>query len=199
MSTPIEDDILRSLRRITRAIDLHSRQLANSFGLTGPQLVCLRTIQNLGPTKPSVLAREVSLSQATITGIIDRLLTRQLVTRERSSEDRRVVTIAITTAGDALVEQAPSPLQEEFAANLSALPVDDQRRIRDTLVRVVDMMGGAELAAAPVLSTSPSAMSSEEVDAVSTDRPADVMPATPAEESLLPDYTGAADVDPSAE
>jgi DNA-binding MarR family transcriptional regulator len=143
----LEDQILRSLRRITRSIDLHSRKLSNTFGLTGPQLVCLRVIEQHGAITPSEIARDVSLSFGTITGIIDRLLARQLVRRERTSRDRRVVTVSLTEAGQALVSEAPSPLQERFLERLTALPEEDQTRIRDTLSQVVQMMDGENLEA----------------------------------------------------
>lgn len=149
----IEDDILRSLRRISRAIDLHSRYLASTFGLTGPQLVVLRALGQQGLATPSELAKDVSLSQATITGIIDRLSARQLVTRERTSKDRRLVTVRLTDAGRALIEQAPSPLQERFVARLASLAESEQREIRDHLHRIVQMMDSEELDAAPVLSS----------------------------------------------
>ena len=84
MARAIEEDILRSIRRMTRAIEVHSRKLYNTFGLTGPQLVCPRTIDQRGPLTPSALAQEVALSNATVTGIIDRLVARQLVSRRRS-------------------------------------------------------------------------------------------------------------------
>ncbi len=158
----VKEDILRSLRRITRAIDLHSRHLAHTFGLTGPQLVCLRTVGVRGKMTPSELAKEVALSQATITGIIDRLAARQLVARERSTNDRRLVTVVITSAGRALIDQAPSPLQERFAERLSVLSPAEQENIRDTLWRIVRMMDGEEIMAAPVLSTSSVALAAEE-------------------------------------
>jgi DNA-binding MarR family transcriptional regulator len=158
----VKESILRSLRRITRAIDLHSRHLAHTFGLTGPQLVCLRTVGARGKMTPSELAKEVSLSQATITGIIDRLAARQLVARERSTNDRRLVSVVISAAGRALIDQAPSPLQERFAARLSELSMAEQENIQDTLARIVRMMDGEEIMAAPVLSTSPIALSPEE-------------------------------------
>ncbi|MDH5673476.1 MAG: MarR family transcriptional regulator [Myxococcales bacterium] len=153
MSTELEDDVLRALRRIMRAIDLHSRQLATAYGLTGPQLVSLRVIADRGPISPSLLAREVSLSQATITGIVDRLAARQLVQRERSSRDRRVVTVTVTEAGRALIETAPSPLQERFVARLHALSDEEQAIIRLTLGKIVRMMGGEDIDAAPVLAS----------------------------------------------
>lgn len=159
MANPLEEDILRALRRITRGIDLHSRKLANTYGLTAPQLVCLRSLHEQGEMSPGALSRSVSLSQATVTGIVDRLAARQLVTRERQAKDRRMVTVALTDAGRSLVEQAPSPLQESFLKHLQSLPRADQTRIRDTLNRVVAMMGGEDLEAAAVLTTSPAAQS----------------------------------------
>jgi DNA-binding MarR family transcriptional regulator len=95
----------------------------------------------------------VALSNATVTGIIDRLAARQLVSRQRSERDRRLVKVSVTPAGHALVVQAPSPLQEQFVRRLAALPDADQQRIRDTLDEMVHMMGSERLEAAPILST----------------------------------------------
>jgi DNA-binding MarR family transcriptional regulator len=150
-STPIEESILRSLRRITRAIDLYSRQLAKQFKLTGPQLVCLRHIRRVGPLMPSELAKAVALSQATITGILDRLFAQGLVSRERSDEDRRRVIVALTSRGIELVESLPSPLQERFANRLAALPEGNQQVIDTILKQIVTMMEADDLEAAPVL------------------------------------------------
>ncbi len=149
------DGILRALRRITRSIDLHSRDLVSRFGLTGPQLVCLRYIAKQGQTTPGAVAREVSLSQATITGIIDRLVARGLVTRLRGDQDRRQVAISVTDEGRALVERAPYPLQESFLERLSREDAQTQQTILETLERVVRMMDGEGIDAAPVLSTTP--------------------------------------------
>ncbi len=167
-----EDSVLRALRRITRAIDLHSRQLVSTYGLTGPQLVCLRALAGTGPLAASHLAKTMSLSQGTVTGIIDRLVARQLVNRDRKDADRRVVTLELSAAGRALVAQAPSPLQEAFVLRLRQLPPGAQEELLRNLTLIVDMMGGSDIEAAPVLSTSPAAQSSEEVrDVLATGEP----------------------------
>jgi len=90
-----------------------------------------------------------------VTGIVDRLASRQLVTRERSTKDRRVVTVAITDAGLALVAQAPSPLQDRFTAELGRLPREEREKLRDTLETIVRMMGGGDIDAAPILASDP--------------------------------------------
>ncbi|MGD9390603.1 MAG: MarR family transcriptional regulator, partial [Thioalkalispiraceae bacterium] len=67
------DQVLISLRQIIRAIDLNSKRLERESGLTGPQLLVMQLIGSAGEITAGVLAREVSLSQATVTSILDRL------------------------------------------------------------------------------------------------------------------------------
>ena len=84
MGATVEERILRSLRRISRAIELHSKQLKATHRLTAPQLICLRELRVVPHTTPCELARAVSLSQATITGILDRLESRGFIQRARN-------------------------------------------------------------------------------------------------------------------
>lgn len=151
MASPYEDEILRSLRRITRAIDIHSRRLAQEHRLTGPQLVCLRQLRTAGETTPSVLARQVALSQATVTGILDRLEARALITRARSHTDRRRVLLQLTAKGVSLCDAAPSPLHQTFARRLAQLPEEGQGEIAQVLRQIVAMMEAESLDASPML------------------------------------------------
>ena len=148
-----EDPILRSLRRIVRAIDLYSKQLETQYGLTGPQLVCLRAIANAGPMTASELSRDVDLSQGTVSGIIDRLVRRQYVSRRRDAKDRRRVVLSVAQAGRDLLASAPSPLQTRFADELARLPEENQAVIATMLEQIVKMMGAQQLDAAPVLAS----------------------------------------------
>jgi DNA-binding MarR family transcriptional regulator len=141
MDATYDDSILRSLRRITRAIDVYSRKLAATYKITAPQLVCLRYLDRNGPHTPSELAREASLSQATVTGIIDRLEARGLAERRRDNKDRRRVSIHLTEEGKRLSQVAPTPLQELFAARLAELPHEEQAGIDKILHQVAEMMG----------------------------------------------------------
>jgi DNA-binding MarR family transcriptional regulator len=149
VGSPFEDSILRSLRRITRAIDLHSRQLIEQIGLTGPQVLCLRLLVQHQTMMPTELAKEMSLSPATITGIIDRLEARGLLSRDRSQEDRRTVKLAVTPAGREAIKSVPSVLQECFAQRLRELPPENQRAIHLVLEQIVRMMDVEVIEAAP--------------------------------------------------
>ena len=147
----VDDRILRSLRRISRALDLHSKQLKSTHRLTAPQLICMRELREARALTPSELALAVSLSQATITGILDRLERRELVRRTRNPADKRRVNVELTDAGLAAVQAAPLPLHALFAKRLAGLPANEQTKIEDVLARVVSMMEAEDIDAAPML------------------------------------------------
>ncbi|MBV6272302.1 MarR family transcriptional regulator [Alcaligenaceae bacterium CGII-47] len=132
--------ILRALRRITRSVALHSRQLAACSHITGPQLVCLRTVMQLGPMTATAISREVHVSPSTVVGILDRLEDKGLIVRERGREDRRIVFITVTDAGRQLVRDTPSPLQQKLAESLKALPATERATITSSLERIVGLM-----------------------------------------------------------
>lgn len=145
------DDVLIAVRKIIRATDIHSRHLARTAGLTTPQLMVLQSIDSLGTVAIARLAEAVSLSQATVTTIIDRLEQRGLVERRRSAADRRVVNACLTAAGAGVLAQAPAPLQETFTARFERLAEWEQSLILSALQRVAAMMDADALDAAPIL------------------------------------------------
>jgi DNA-binding MarR family transcriptional regulator len=148
-----EEQILRSLRRIIRAVDLYSRKLMAEHGLSGPQLLCLKQLAKQGELLSGALAKGMSLSPATVTGILDRLESRGLVVRERRIEDKRTVVVRLTVAGRKLIGQAPSPLQDDFLVKLRSLPERRQASICRTLKTIVTMMSADDLDAAPLLAS----------------------------------------------
>jgi DNA-binding MarR family transcriptional regulator len=132
--------ILRSLRRITRSVALHSRQLSALSNITAPQLVCLRAIIEHGPITATAISREIHVSASTVVGILDRLEDKGLVRRERGRDDRRIVYVTATEAGMRLANETPSPLQQKLSEALKALPELEQATITMSLERIVDLM-----------------------------------------------------------
>jgi len=145
------DQVLVSLRRIIRAIDLHSKKMERESGLTGPQLLVMRLTGAHGEITSGVIAREVSLSQATVTTILDRLERKGLLKRERSADDKRKVILTLTEAGEKALENAPKLMQESFIRSFNQLEGWEQSLILSSLQRVSDMMNATDLDAAPLL------------------------------------------------
>lgn len=149
--TDLTDDVLVSLRRIIRANDLHSRKLGRETGLTTPQLVVMRAIEATEAPTVSAISRRVSLSQATVTNILNRLEGQKLVRRQRSVTDKRRVNLSVTGQGKKLLRNAPEPLQEGFIVRFNQLAGWEQHLIVSSLARVAAMMDAEDLDAAPLL------------------------------------------------
>jgi DNA-binding MarR family transcriptional regulator len=145
--------ILRSIRRVIRAVDIYSRKLKAGYRLTSPQLVCLTSITVHEPTTASRIAEDVFLSPSTVVGILVRLESKGLVIRERDVQDRRVVNIRSTEKGRRIVRDTPSPLQDNLSQSLPRLPLLEQAAIALSLEQVVKLMEAGHLEAAPILET----------------------------------------------
>jgi len=165
-----EDQIVAAIRRIIRAVDLHSRRLLEGYGLTGPQLTVLRSAARLGSGSVSALARSVHLSQPTVTGIVDRLERRGFVERSRDQVDRRAVKVTVTAVGHSILDRAPSLLQDRFRSELEKLKQWELTMTLASLQRIAAMMEAESLEASPVLVAGP-------MDAVPVDAGADPAPA----------------------
>lgn len=145
--------ILQSLRRIMRAVDIHSRRLRQTHKITAPQLVCLQAIAEQGPISLKRIAERVYLSPSTVVGVLDRLEEKGLILRARDTRDRRIVNVTATQAGRTVAGNAPSPLQYGLAAALKELSEIEQATITLSLQRVVELMEAGHIDAAPILSS----------------------------------------------
>ncbi len=145
------EEVLVALRRVIRGTDLYSKHLAKTTGLTAPQMLLLQTIRNMGKVTIGELANEMSLSQATVTSILDRLEKRQLVYRERSQQDKRKVHAHLTEQATEVLKEAPIPLQEQFTKQFDELQEWEQMMIISSLQRVAKMMDAHKIDASPVL------------------------------------------------
>jgi DNA-binding MarR family transcriptional regulator len=157
--------VVEALRRIIRAVDLYSRSLIQKHRLTGPQLVVLKAIADGRPSSIGEIARAVHLSQATVTGILDRLESHDLVTRARSPEDRRRVIVSLSPRAVDKLRSAPPLLHENFMQRFVELEKEEQSRILASLERVVSLMEANELEATPILATGPISATLERTEA----------------------------------
>lgn len=187
-SLSMEEQVIVALRRITRAIDLHSRLLLKNYGLTSPQLAALRAIARLQPMTVGDIARSIHLGQATVTGILSRLEKRGLVVRSRGDRDRRSVFVGLSDAGAQLVRAAPPLLQERFHRGLSELADWQRSMILATLQHIAAMMDAEEIDAAPVLGSGTADADAEDVSRYLERAVASAEEASPAQESTNTPY-----------
>lgn len=148
-------EILIKLRKITQAIDLHSKYLLKTVGMTSPQLVILHELSAHEALSVSDLSKSISLSQGTVTEIVLRLGKKSLISKRRSEIDKRRTMVSITEKGKLLLNDAPSPLQEKFTDSFHSLPEWEQLMILSSIEKVVHMMSAEKIDASPFLVSGP--------------------------------------------
>ncbi|MCY1152164.1 MAG: MarR family transcriptional regulator [Sphaerochaetaceae bacterium] len=136
----IAEDVFIALRKIDRAIDLHSKKLKKQFGLTGPQLMVLKAIKNNSNMQISAIAKDISLSQATVTSILDRLELQGYAKRQRSIVDKRKVNIVLTEKSEEILENDVDLIHEDFYANFNKLEDWEQMMILSSLDRLGSLL-----------------------------------------------------------
>jgi DNA-binding MarR family transcriptional regulator len=136
----IAEDVFISLRKIDRSIDLHSKKLKKQFGLTGPQLMVLKAIANNSNMQISAIAKDISLSQATVTSILDRLELQGYAKRQRNLLDKRKVNIVLTDKSKEILKNDVNLLQEDFYTNFNKLEKWEQMMILTSLERLETLL-----------------------------------------------------------
>jgi DNA-binding MarR family transcriptional regulator len=117
--------------------------MAQEFELAPQQMIALRML-GAGPRKMSELAQALYCDNSNVTGIVDRLEKRGLLTREPAEGDRRVKLLTLTKEGER-VRVEITKLMAEPPPPIASLSEKDQRALRDILKRAVEGISEAEV------------------------------------------------------
>jgi DNA-binding MarR family transcriptional regulator len=82
-------DFMRLLWAIEHGLQRMSKRMENEIGITGPQRLVLRVVGRFPGLSASELAHIVRLHPSTITGVLQRLVSRGLLERQRDPSDTR--------------------------------------------------------------------------------------------------------------
>lgn len=149
------DASLIALRRILRATEIYTRDLAQASGLTPSQLRLLQVAAESrgGIARPTEIANRMGVSQATITALLNKLESRDLVVRTPSKIDRRQSDVCITEAGRAIVDNVPDALQQRYVRAFAELEDWEQAYLVASLERVAAMLDASKIDASPILTS----------------------------------------------
>ncbi|HVH66687.1 MAG TPA: MarR family winged helix-turn-helix transcriptional regulator [Gemmatimonadales bacterium] len=137
--------IVQGLRRIVKALQTYSQEVRSAYGLTGPQLWALKTLQRSGRTSTGGLAAALAVHQSSVSILVDRLERRGLVRRTRDRRDHRVVAIDLTKRGAELASDAPEAAQGRLLHALEAMPPREVQMIRRAVDRLVHAMEATDV------------------------------------------------------
>ncbi len=142
---------LTALRRILRVTELHGKDVARSVGLTSVQLRLLKLAHETKDATAKSLAVKLGVSQATVTALLDKLAARCMIERHISCVDRRQKIICLTDFGIAALNDAPDPMQRNFAHRFGALEEWEQSMLLAAVERIASLLDAESLRVAPFL------------------------------------------------
>lgn len=145
-------EIIDNIRRVFQVVNEQSKKAKRETGITGPQLWAIKVIAESGTIRVSDLARRMHLHAGTVVGILNRLELQGLIKRVRTNEDRRVVKVELTDAGNAVVTKAPQVAQGLLVEGLEVLPIQKLQEVNASLEILVRILGAQELPPQLILS-----------------------------------------------
>jgi DNA-binding MarR family transcriptional regulator len=146
-------EILITIRKIVRSINLESKKIQKEHGVSIPQVLCLSYL-HASPNFQSAqgeIRQFLNLNSSTASGIVDRLENKGLLARLPKQGDKRVVNIALTSKGAALLKQIPSLLHEQLSEKLKSLPSEKLLQIQESLQILVALLDIENIQASPMI------------------------------------------------
>ena len=115
-------------------IDLQSlfRTRTKQLNLTLPQIVLISSIPTDG-IDMTTLAQQIGVDNSTLTRLVDVLLRKQLVEKNKNPLDGRSFILSLTTNGERLQSKVETEI-DKFGSNLySSIPIEDQEEVKEVL------------------------------------------------------------------
>lgn len=135
-------DIVNALRQVSVLIYQNSREMRQKYGISGPQLLVLKTIvESETSLSPVGISRSLNVSPSNITGMIDRLEKMGLVERHRKEDDRRTIIIAPTKEGIELSQKTIHLIEEKLIKGLKDLTRIEISTIYLSLEKIIQIVG----------------------------------------------------------
>lgn len=112
---------LRSLWALDHRLRSTSKRMERQLGITAPQRLVLRLLGHSPGLTPSQLADALHLDRGTLSGVLERLAERELVTRAPHPSDGRSVRLQLTARGRSFDREAPGTVEHCVRSALGGL------------------------------------------------------------------------------
>ena len=111
---PMPDRAFIALQKAADKLAQQAEQLVKANGLSGAQYNVLRILRGAEPDglACSTISERMISHDPDMTRLLDRMEKRDLITRQRQTDDRRVVKTRITGGGLELLKQLDHPIRE---------------------------------------------------------------------------------------
>jgi DNA-binding MarR family transcriptional regulator len=130
-------DFMRLLWSIEHGLQRMSKRMENELGITGPQRLVLRIVGQFPGLSAGELAHIVRLHPSTITGILQRLVARGLVDRQRDPGDSRRAHLRLNPSARVYTRGSSGTVEKLVTDALKHVGASNVRAARRVLSEVV--------------------------------------------------------------
>jgi len=138
----LNNQLCFALYAATNSIIRYYRIYLNEIGITYTQYLVLLVLWELENSNIKEIAKVLKLDSPTITPIVQKLEKMNLVKRQRSDKDERVVVVSLTKNGIDLETQV-ADIQNKVACRTHLNP-KDFKELKNTLNQLADTMAAKE-------------------------------------------------------
>jgi len=129
-------DFMRLLWSVEHGLQRRSKRMESDLGVTGPQRLVLRVVGRFPGLTAGELAHIVRLHPSTITGIVQRLVTRDLLDRTRDPDDSRRTRLRLKRRARAFIKTSSGTIERAVVRALRSAGPLDVRAARRVLAAV---------------------------------------------------------------
>lgn len=153
-----DESVAYLMRRIISVASQQIERELEPTGLTNAQWVPLLKLYMGTASTVAELARSCELDAGSMTRLLDRLEAKQLIRRVRSSDDRRVVNLELTDAGNVAAKGIPDILCRVQNAHLSGFSAEEWQVLKGFLRRILNTSQSMQCAAEKATGKSPASL-----------------------------------------
>ncbi len=132
--------VLKKFRIIFGSVRQHFREIERTCGVSGSQLWVMQEIANVSGIGISELAERMSIHQSTCSQLVEKLVARKLIIKERSKKDQRRVGLRLSANAAKLILKAPGPVEGVLPEALRTLPVMTIQSLDSSLEKVIEQL-----------------------------------------------------------
>jgi DNA-binding MarR family transcriptional regulator len=142
---PMVSDLKKHIGFWLRFVSNHvshafARKLLAS-GVTVAEWVVMREMFDDEETSPGVLAERIGMTRGGVSKLVDRLVSKKLVTRRERNDDRRFQSIALTAAGRRLTPHLATLADQNDEAFFHPLSAGERGALMATMKKLVEAHG----------------------------------------------------------
>jgi DNA-binding MarR family transcriptional regulator len=126
-------EFLRLLWAVAHGLESLSKRMSARLGITGPQRLVVRMVGRFPSITSTQLAQLLHVHPSTLTGVLQRLERRGLLTRQRDGRDRRRALIGLTAEGRRFDVETAGTNEAAVAATLTQLDASESASARRAL------------------------------------------------------------------